>query len=104
MAKTPSLIWAQRVEKVFVTFECIGTENVNVTLSDGLLCLDATAKGVTYKLENLPLWTEIIPDESKWFKNDRCARLHAPRRLSAPARQASPDRVHPCDARRAARW
>ena len=73
MAKTPTLIWAQRREKVFVTFECLATEKVNVTLSDGLLSLDAEAKGATYKLENLPLWTEIEVEESKWFKNDRCA-------------------------------
>ena len=70
-AKTPTLIWAQRREKVFVTFECLATEKVNVTLSDGLLSLDAEAKGQVYKLENLPLWTEIEVEESKWFKNDR---------------------------------
>ena len=37
MAKTPTLIWAQRVEKVFVTWECLSTKDVNVTLSEGLL-------------------------------------------------------------------
>ena len=30
-----------------------------------------------YKLENMPLWTEIDVDESKWFKNGRCASLLA---------------------------
>ena len=73
MSQIPALIWAQRREKVFVTFECIGTEEVNVTFADGLLSLDAKAKGKVYKLENLPLWTEIDVEESKWFKNDRCA-------------------------------
>ncbi len=68
----PNLIWAQRREKVFVTFECIDSTNVNVTFADGLLSLDATGKdGKLYKLENLPLWTEIDVDESKWFKNGR---------------------------------
>ena len=71
MATVPALIWAQRREKVFVTFECLATDKVNVTLSDGLLSMDAEAKGQTYKLENLPLWTEIDVDQSKWFKNDR---------------------------------
>jgi len=71
MAKTPSLVWAQRREKVFVTFQCLETTDVSVTLSDGLLSLDATSKGTTYKLENMPLWTEIEVEESKWFKNDR---------------------------------
>jgi hypothetical protein len=28
--------------------------------------------GDVYKLENLPLFLEIEPDGSKWFKNDRC--------------------------------
>jgi hypothetical protein len=37
MAKTPSLVWAQRREKVFVTFQCLETTDVSVTLSDGLL-------------------------------------------------------------------
>ena len=74
MSKTPTLKWAQRREKVFVTFECISSKDVIVTLSDGLLSLDATDKaGQIYNLENMPLWTEIDPEESKWFKNDRCA-------------------------------
>jgi hypothetical protein len=85
--KIPSLIWAQRREKVFVTFEMVATEKVNVTLSDGLLSLDAEAKGVAYKLENLPLWTEIEVDESKWFKNDRCARACSGRRSEHTARR-----------------
>ena len=68
----PNLIWAQRREKVFVTFESIDSKDVNVTFADGLLSLDATGKdGKQYKLENLPLWTEIDVEESKWFKNDR---------------------------------
>ena len=28
-SKTPTLIWAQRVEKVFVTWECLATKEVN---------------------------------------------------------------------------
>ena len=74
MAKTPTLIWAQRVEKVFVTWECLSTKDVNVTLSEGLLTVEGTAgNGDQYKLENLPLFLEIEPEGSKWFKNDRCA-------------------------------
>jgi len=42
-----------------------------VQFADGLLSIKATSKGGEYKLENMPLWLEIIPDESKWFKNDR---------------------------------
>ena len=30
MSKTPTLIWAQRVEKVFVTWECLATKEVNL--------------------------------------------------------------------------
>ena len=74
MAKTPTLIWAQRVEKVFVTWECLSTKDVNVTLSEGLLTVEGTAgNGDQYKLETLPLFLEIEPEGSKWFKNDRCA-------------------------------
>ena len=51
MAKTPTLIWAQRVEKVFVTWECLSTKDVNVTLSEGLLTVEGTAgNGDQYKL------------------------------------------------------
>ena len=73
MSKTPTLIWAQRVEKVFVTWECLATKEVNVTFSEGLLTVEGTLEnGDVYKLENLPLFLEIEPDGSKWFKNDRC--------------------------------
>jgi hypothetical protein len=78
MSKTPTLIWAQRVEKVFVTWECLATKEVNVTFSEGLLTVEGTlANGEVYKLENLPLFLEIEPEESKWFKNDRCS-SHSP--------------------------
>ena len=74
MSKTPTLIWAQRVEKVFVTWECLATKEVNVTFSEGLLTVEGTLEnGEVYKLENLPLFLEIEPDGSKWFKNDRCS-------------------------------
>ena len=74
MATTPTLIWAQRREKVFVTWESVSSTDVNVTLADGLLSLDGKDKaGTAYKLENMPLWDEIESEESKWFKNDRCA-------------------------------
>jgi hypothetical protein len=73
MPQVPALIWAQRREKVFVTFECLATEDVSVTFSDGLLSIDAKAKDKVYKLENLPLFLEIEAEESKWFKNDRFA-------------------------------
>ena len=76
--RIPTLMWAQRREKVFVTFECINAKDVNVVLSDGLLSLDATdSKTQVYKLENLPLWTEIDVDDSKWLTNDRCASFRA---------------------------
>ena len=75
MATTPTLIWAQRREKVFVTWESVSSTDVNVTLADGLLSLDGKDKaGKAYKLENMPLWDEIESEESKWFKNDRCVR------------------------------
>lgn len=70
--RTPVLIWAQRHDKVFITFECIGTKDVDVTLSAGLLSLTATdAQGNNYKLENMPLFGEIEEQDSKWFRNDR---------------------------------
>ena len=71
--KIPSLIWAQRREKVFVTWEMLSTTGVSVTFTDGLLSLEGTGKGQKFKLENLPLWSEIDAEESKWFSNDRCA-------------------------------
>jgi len=71
MSKTPSLIWAQRHDKVFVTFTEQNLTTAEVQFADGLLSIKATSKGGEYKLENMPLWLEIIPDESKWFKNDR---------------------------------
>lgn len=79
MTSTPTLIWAQRVNKVFVTFECCGSKNVKVSLTDGLLSIDAEAGDKTYKLENMPLWAEIDSEGSKWFSNERCdpPRLHA---------------------------
>ena len=86
MSLTPPLIWAQRREKVFVTFECLGAENVNVTFADGLLSLDAKVKDKQYKLENLPLWTEIEAEESKWFRNDRCAPWRGTRPWRPPAK------------------
>ena len=71
MTSTPTLKWAQRMDKVFVTFEVVGAKDVNVVLSDGLLSLDAVAGGTTYKLENMTLFQEIESNESKWFVNDR---------------------------------
>ena len=86
MATTPTLIWAQRREKVFVTWESVSSTDVNVTLADGLLSLDGKDKaGKAYKLENMPLWDEIESEESKWFKNDRCvwhAFLMLPRHIT----------------------
>ena len=70
---TPTLKWAQRVDKVFVTFEVQAAKGVNVVFSDGLLSIDATAGSTTYKLENMTLFKEITSEESKWFANDRCA-------------------------------
>ena len=50
MSKTPTLIWAQRVEKVFVTWESLATKEVNVTFSEGLLTIEGTlANGDVYK-------------------------------------------------------
>ena len=72
---TPELKWAQRSEKVFVTFECLETSDVTVELTEGLISLKAKAKGKEYCLENMPLWGAIDADESKWFRNDRCACL-----------------------------
>ena len=52
MSKTPTLIWAQRVEKVFVTWESLATKEVNVTFSEGLLTIEGTlANGDVYKLD-----------------------------------------------------
>ena len=108
MSKTPTLIWAQRVEKVFVTWECLATKEVNVTFSEGLLTVEGTLEnGEVYKLENLPLFLEIEPDGSKWFKNDRCS-SHSPLQLlvsgsgscSGPA-VVQPPSPFPCFASRA---
>lgn len=87
MAATPNLIWAQRREKVFVTFECLDSKDVKVTFADGLLSLDATSKdGKVFKLENLPLWTEIEPEESKWFRSGRYAPPACPDGAPTPSR------------------
>ena len=67
----------------FVTWESLATKEVNVTFSEGLLTIEGTlANGDVYKLENLPLFLEIEPEESKWFKNDRCS-SHSPPYSSA---------------------
>jgi len=71
MTSTPTLKWAQRVDKVFVTFEVQAAKDVNVVFSDGLLSIDAKAGSTTYKLENMTLFMEIISEDSKWFHNDR---------------------------------
>jgi len=68
----PTMKWAQRVEKVFVTIDAIDNADSAVTFSDGLLSINYTVKGKAYKLENMPLWLEIDADDSKWFRNDRC--------------------------------
>lgn len=75
MSKIPTLKWAQRAEKVFVTWECLNVTEVNVTLSEGLLTVEGKEGDVAYKLENLPLSLEIEPEGSKWFVNDRCVSI-----------------------------
>ena len=102
MANIPSLKWAQRREKVFVTFECVDSKESSVELTTGLLSMQATDKnGKAFKLENMPLWEEIDPDGSKWFRNDRRAQpaLHAwtPATLSVLARASASrwDRLQP---------
>merc|ERR1719198_2878275 len=67
----PKVVWAQRFDKVFVTFEQLNTKNVKVTFSEGLLSLEAETETNTYKLENMSLWSEIDTAESKWSANDR---------------------------------
>ena len=67
----PTMKWAQRAEKVFVTIDSIDNKESAVTFSEGLLSVDYTAQDKVYKLENMPLWLEIDTDESKWFRNDR---------------------------------
>lgn len=97
MTATPTLVWAQRVNKVFVTFEMIGTSNVNVSFTDGLLSLDAEAGGKKYKLENMPLWAEIDSESSKWFSNDRydATRARARARGRVAARMSNAGDMHP---------
>ncbi|EOD14943.1 hypothetical protein EMIHUDRAFT_432765 [Emiliania huxleyi CCMP1516] len=70
---TPTLIWAQRASKVFVTFEQLGTTDVKVSLTAGLFTLSANVKDSdkSYKIENMPLWDEIDEEGSTWFQNDR---------------------------------
>ena len=63
--KIPTLKWAQRREKVFVTFECVGLETCDVTFAEGLLSINAKDKASTYKLENMSLWMSIEVEESK---------------------------------------
>lgn len=67
----PKLIWAQRFDKVFVTFEQLNTTDVKVTFSEGLLSLEAETATHKYQLENMALWAEIDTEESKWSANDR---------------------------------
>ena len=73
--QTPTLIWAQRLEKVFVTFDQLSCKDVTVQFSEGLLSLEATSGEKHFKLDNMPLWAEIDCEESKWFVNDRRATL-----------------------------
>ena len=101
--KTPSLIWAQRVEKVFITWEMLSTQDVSVTLSEGLLSVEGkTPNGDIYKLENLPLFLEIEPENSKWFKNDRSITSLSRRTVawerhgSGTASTAWDRHAHPC--------
>merc|ERR1712087_308345 len=72
---TPPLIWAQRYGKIFVTCEIKNAakkeETEMVTFSPGLLSLVFKAGDQEYKLENLSLWGEINPGDSKYFANDR---------------------------------
>jgi hypothetical protein len=70
---TPPLIWAQRFEKVFVTFDQLNCKDVKIEFTDGLMSLEATSGEKQFKLDNMPLWAEIDVEESKWFVNDRCA-------------------------------
>jgi hypothetical protein len=81
----PKLVWAQRFDKVFVTFEQLNTKNVKVTFSEGLLSLEAETETNTYKLENMSLWSEIDTAESKWSANDRSEPFCLPVRLGASA-------------------
>ena len=94
MTSIPTMKWAQRAEKVFLTIDAIDSSDSSVTFTEGLLTLSYTAKGTSYKLENMPLFLEIDADESKWFRNDRCALLATPAH-AGPVQQAKlGDRLH----------
>ena len=72
---TPTLIWAQRYDKVYVTFEMLKCTDVSVTFTEGLLSLKAEANGKQFSLENLPLFQVVTVEGCHWMANDRCAPL-----------------------------
>lgn len=70
---TPTLIWAQRYDKVFITWESVSAKDVQIDLSDWNLSLVAkSADGKQFELNNMPLSNEIDVEASKWSANDRC--------------------------------
>ena len=71
--QTPTLIWAQHAEKVFVTFEQLDCKDVVVKFNEDFLYLEASSGEKRFKLDNMSLWAAIDCDESKWFANDRFA-------------------------------
>ena len=82
--------WAQRAGTVYLTWEYVAAKDVTVTLSDAALSFSATVGDKQLAMADMALGGAIVPAESKWFANDRCARARARARRCAkpPARPA----------------
>lgn len=69
---TPHLTWAQRREKIFITWDYIGAQDVSVDFGESELSFRARVGDKTYAMGNVPLSGKVVPAECKWFGNDRC--------------------------------
>lgn len=70
MVKLPTVLWAQRCDRVFVSIQLADVEDEKITVDDTKLSFSATCRKETYAVD-LEFYDNIVPNESKQRKGGR---------------------------------
>lgn len=76
--------WAQRAGTVYLTWEYVAAKDVQVKLSEKSISFSATVGDKQLAMIDMELSGTVVPAESKWFANDRCAAIASPRSVHGP--------------------
>lgn len=70
--------WAQRAGTVYLSWEYVAAKDVKMKISDRSISFSAAVGDKQLAMADMPLGGAVVPAESKWFANDRCAAAPRP--------------------------